>query len=341
MGGGVSPHTTPPLPMSPGCPQPVPRLVPAAHPAVPQLFGEEDDGPTLLPWDAAAGRGCEPGVGGTHSDPGVSPPCPRHPKTHPLERAGAGLLPRGCVVTVPILLGHTARGDGGDPPPQKSHTHPTPQHGETEAGAGGGTWVAQSCRHRGLGCIPDTRIRTWASRQHWGQQGGHVGTPGSQPSAGPLQGKLRHRAGWGLTSGASPGGCRLSPRSHPGCRRPGPGSPTEPPCHQGCHRGCHCPQWRRRSGGPHLRAWRGRGSWSPHRTWGRTGDIWPRQRGQGWGQGGLGDRNGTGTGMETGCDGDSNGDRERAGWPWGQGWMGMRWEQGGLGDSNGDRHRTG
>lgn len=261
------------------CHQGVPNLSPASSPRLTRQFPSSSARrmmvPHFFPGMPLPGGAVSPGWGGTHSDPGVSPPCPRHPKTHPLERAGAGLLPRGCVVTVPILLGHTARGDGGDPP-QKSHTHPTPQHGETEAGAGGGTWVAQSCWHRGLGCIPDTRIRTWASRQHWGQQGGHVGTPGSQPSAGPLQGKLRHRAGWGLTSGASPGGCRLSPRSRPGCRRPGPGSPTEPQCHQECHRGCHCPQWRRGSGGPHLRAWRGRGSWSPHRTWGRTGDIWPR-----------------------------------------------------------------
>lgn len=62
-----------------------------------------------------------------------------HPQTHPLETAGAGLLPRACVVTVPILLGHTLRGDGGDPlpPPQKPDTPPM---GKLRQGLGKG-WV--------------------------------------------------------------------------------------------------------------------------------------------------------------------------------------------------------
>lgn len=43
---------------------------------------------------------------------------------------------------------------------------------------------------------------------HWGGTWGHWGKGG------------------GLTLGASPGGCQLSPRSPPGCRMPGPGNPA-------------------------------------------------------------------------------------------------------------------
>lgn len=76
--------------------------------------------------------------GGTHTVTGgvCVPSSAEDPHTHPLETAGAGLLPRACVVTVPILLGHMGRGDGGDTP-QKKQT--PPHHGETEAGAGGRT----------------------------------------------------------------------------------------------------------------------------------------------------------------------------------------------------------
>lgn len=48
------------------------------------------------------------------------PPCAGHPRTYPLEAAGAGLLPRGCMVAVPILQGHMLKVDEENPHPRKT-----------------------------------------------------------------------------------------------------------------------------------------------------------------------------------------------------------------------------
>lgn len=57
---------------------------------------------------------------GAHMVSWECPPRTGHPKTYPLEAAGAGLLPRGCVVAVPILQGHTLKGDGRIPTQEKA-----------------------------------------------------------------------------------------------------------------------------------------------------------------------------------------------------------------------------
>lgn len=57
---------------------------------------------------------------GAHMVSWGCPPHTGHPRTYPLEVAGAGLLPRGCMVAVPILQGHVLKGDEGDPRPRKS-----------------------------------------------------------------------------------------------------------------------------------------------------------------------------------------------------------------------------
>lgn len=56
---------------------------------------------------------------GTHTVSWGCPLCTGHPRTYPLEVAGAGLLPRGCMVAVPILQGHVLKGGEGDPHPRK------------------------------------------------------------------------------------------------------------------------------------------------------------------------------------------------------------------------------
>lgn len=277
--GGVLAHT--PLPCHWGVPNfspPHPALSPRLTRQFPSSSARRMMVPHFFPGMPLPGGAVRPGEG-------VFPLfLPRAPQNSPIGEGWRGSPAPGVCGDCPHPAGTHSKGRWRGPPPKKPATPPIPpQHGETEAGAGGGTRGAQSCRHWGLGSIPDTQIRTWASRQRWEQQGGHMGTPGSQPSAGPLQGKLRHRAEWELTSGASPGGCQLSPQSRPGCRRPGPGSPMEPLCHRGYHRDCHCPQWMGGNSGPHLRAWRDQGSWSPHRTWGQSRGHLAKAAGTGMG----------------------------------------------------------
>lgn len=82
---------------------------------------------------------------------------------------------------------------------------------------GGKGGSAQSCAVRTALCSPSQtppgcEIRTF-HRHHHPRDAGHSPPPPPPPAL--------------LTSVASPGGCRTSPRFHPACRRPGPGSPAE------------------------------------------------------------------------------------------------------------------
>lgn len=75
---------------------------------VPHFF----PGMPLPGWDVS--------MAGAHMVSWGCPPCTGHPKTYPLEATGLGLLPRGCMVAVPILQGRTLKGHGEDPHPRKS-----------------------------------------------------------------------------------------------------------------------------------------------------------------------------------------------------------------------------
>lgn len=154
---------------------------------------------------------------------------------------------------------------------------------------GGKGGSAQSCAVRTALCSPSQtppgcEIRTF-HRHHHPRDAGHSPPPSNPPPA-------------LLTSAASPGGCRTSPRFHPACRRPGPGSPAErgvttaAPSHPHPipisirypqpypHLHPHLPSPipspfppHPIAAVPHSRAWRGRDFWSPHRTCGMDGSA--------------------------------------------------------------------
>lgn len=200
------------------------------------------------------------------------------------------------------------------PPPKARH----PPHGETEArarqelGKGHGEPGAarsQGCRHRGLVSILDTWIRTRAPCQHRGdtrhgdtrQPAQHRAPPGETEARGEgsHQGLLQAAAGRAhdLAQGAEGLAKEILP---------------EPRCHRGLSPSPSPAPRCRGPGGvggavlaPHLRAWRGRGFWSPHRTWGQSrgpvaeavrgvGTRWPW--GQGWGRNANGGQGGAGMG---------------------------------------------
>lgn len=116
-----------------------------------------------------------------------------------------------------------------------------------------------------------------------------------------------------LTSVASPGGCRMSPRFHPVCRRPGPGSPAESRVSATAPSPSPPPAPHPIGAAPHSRAWRGRDFWSPHRTCGMDGSVAMGQSGDG-----VRGEDGTATGTEMGEGWETNG-VGNSGWELGTG----------------------
>lgn len=130
--------------------------------------------------------------------------------------------------------------------------------------------AAQSCAVHTVLCSPSQtppgcEIRTF-HRHHHPRDVRH-GPPPQPPAL--------------LTSVASPGGCRMSPRFHPVCRRPGPGSPAESRVSATAPSPSPPPAPHPIGAAPHSRAWRGRDFWSPHRTCGTDGSVAMGQSGDG------------------------------------------------------------
>lgn len=110
--------------------------------------------------------------------------------------------------------------------------------GKLRQGQGGGpgepraAW-SQHCHHQGLGTIPDTPIRSWASCQSWARCWGHGDTGQAAWSRGPL-GETEAR-GWG--GGGSRQGLlqAAAGRAHDlaqGAEGLAQEVLPEPPCHQ-------------------------------------------------------------------------------------------------------------